>query len=86
MKKTATHKSHGWKHHVSSTQECPHGHRFRTGTTVVKRPDGRIGVSFKSKQTGRWGWIVVSADEVHWRDTWPPWASDDDPTERAVRH
>ncbi len=63
------HQSRGLYHHADSTRECPDcGRRFQTHTGVVQRGD-RIGVSFQSKQDGRWGVLRVSESEVVWADT-----------------
>jgi hypothetical protein len=39
---------------------------------VAERPDGRVAVSFKSKQTGQWGFIEVPAGAVVWTDRFSP--------------
>ena len=66
-------KSHGRVHHADSTAVCPDcGRRFQTHTVVAERPDGRVAVSFKSKQTGRWGFIEASAESVTWTDKFAP--------------
>lgn len=51
-----THSSHGYRHHADSTTE---------------RPDGKIEVTFQSKQTGQWGRIVVPTEAVQWSDSHP---------------
>jgi hypothetical protein len=66
------HSSRGYLHHADSTTECPGcGRRHRTGTSVTQRPDGNIGVLFRSKQTGQWGHIVVPVEAVAWSDNHP---------------
>jgi hypothetical protein len=66
-------KSRGRVHHVDSTVACPDcGRRFRTHAVVGERPDGRIAVSFRSKQTSQWGFIDVPADSVRWTDRFDP--------------
>lgn len=66
------HQSRGYKHHADSTTTCPDcGRRHRTGTTVTERSDGKFEVTFKSKQTGRWGRIVVPLEAVEWSDRHP---------------
>jgi hypothetical protein len=65
--------SRGRVHHADSTATCPGcGRRFRTHTVVAERPDGRVAVSFKSKQTGQWGFIEVPAGAVVWTDRFSP--------------
>jgi len=62
-------KSRGFVHHSDSTVTCPDcGRRFRTGTAVAEG-HGLVSVSFKSKQSGRWGALRVPSDAVAWSDT-----------------
>ena len=71
-------KSRGFVHHSDSTVTCPDcGRRFRTGTAVAEG-HGLISISFRSKQTGRWGALRVAANEVAWADTFTgAWSAKD---------
>jgi len=66
-------KSRGRVHHADSTAECPDcGRRFQTHSVIAERPGGSVAVSFKSKQTGQWGFIEVPAESVRWSDKFDP--------------
>jgi hypothetical protein len=77
-------RSRGRRNIIHSRMECPKCHeQITTGVSASIRPDGMIGISWRSQETGHWCVVAFHEDEVVtgteprtelWKRYWSRWA------------
>jgi hypothetical protein len=77
-------RSRGRRNIIHSRMECPKCHELiTTGVSASIRPDGMIGISWRSQETGQWCVVAFHEDEIVtgseprtelWRRFWSGWA------------